>query len=587
MKVPGADGQAPTAVSRDQGLRETSMEALARLDPVLEGGLHTAGTSSQISDGAAAAVLMDENVARELGLRPRARIIAQCLIGAETHFLLDGPVQATEYLSTEQACPSRTRSLRGQRGLRGGAHVHGPGARRRRGPSQVNGGAIALGHPVGSSGVRLIAAVMDELERRDGERALVAVSPAGRWRLGPSSSGSELCENHCHTRIRKAHDVLSAPVRLLGTSTAGSVKSTIPLRCDLPHAECRGLLGSIQRRQRSETSFAATFSGYSPVAPMMARTSRPDRSGRWSDSSRARRKARSRVGTSRFVVEFQEALHDGQVASQVEEPGCAGYGRRVLAGCGGGASSSTTSDASGDLDPTAILRVTASAPTRNLDPYMQTSYGGWGYLTPVFDRLTVVDENGDLQPGLAESWEFAPDGSYLELKLRQGVTFHDGAPFDAAAVAANIERGKTMEGSTGVAALKNITSVDVVDDSTVRSLQLAPGHRCARVLPACSAATRRSARRPSRRRPIHVTNQGQSGSNAYVVTAYVPQESVTLWPVRTVRTGTHRPARSRAMEFKWISDASTRLNGLQDRRHPSELGEFRQRDRRGELVVQE
>ncbi len=98
VKAPGTDGGAPAEVSRDQGLRETSLEALAKLKPVLDGGLHTAGTSSQISDGAAAAVLMDETRARELGLRPRARIVAQCLIGAETHFLLDGPVQATEYL---------------------------------------------------------------------------------------------------------------------------------------------------------------------------------------------------------------------------------------------------------------------------------------------------------------------------------------------------------------------------------------------------------------------------------------------------------------------------------------------------------
>ena len=232
----------------------------------------------------------------------------------------------------------------------------------------------------------------------------------------------------------------------------------------------------------------------------------------------------------------------------------------VLAGCGGGASSSTTSDASGDLDPTAILRVTASAPTRNLDPYMQTSYGGWGYLTPVFDRLTVVDENGDLQPGLAESWEFAPDGSYLELKLRQGVAFHDGAPFDAAAVAANIERGKTMEGSTVVAALKNITSVDVVDDSTCR-LQLAPGTGVE--LPGVFSSNVGMMVSPKaiEAKTDLRNNPGQSGSGAYVVTAYVPEESVTL--ARADGTNWDPEAGKVAgMEFKWISDASTRLNGL-------------------------
>ncbi len=82
-------------VTRDQGLRETSAESLAKLKPVLEGGIHTAGTSSQISDGAAAVLLMDSDRAKALGLKPRARIVAQALVGAEPEFHLDGPVQAT------------------------------------------------------------------------------------------------------------------------------------------------------------------------------------------------------------------------------------------------------------------------------------------------------------------------------------------------------------------------------------------------------------------------------------------------------------------------------------------------------------
>ena len=83
-------------VDRDEGLRETSLDALARLKPVLEDGVHTAGTSSQISDGAAAVLLVDAGRARSLGLRPRARIVAQCLIGAEPYFHLDGPIAATQ-----------------------------------------------------------------------------------------------------------------------------------------------------------------------------------------------------------------------------------------------------------------------------------------------------------------------------------------------------------------------------------------------------------------------------------------------------------------------------------------------------------
>ncbi|MBN9618690.1 MAG: steroid 3-ketoacyl-CoA thiolase, partial [Actinobacteria bacterium] len=85
-------------VERDQGLRDTTTEGLAGLKPVYDGALHTAGTSSQISDGAAAVLLMDEQRARALGLTPRARIRTQCLVGAEPYYHLDGPVQATARL---------------------------------------------------------------------------------------------------------------------------------------------------------------------------------------------------------------------------------------------------------------------------------------------------------------------------------------------------------------------------------------------------------------------------------------------------------------------------------------------------------
>lgn len=81
-KQPTSDRQ---LVSRDQGLRETTREGLAQLNPVVEGGIHTAGTSSQISDGAAAVLWMDEDKAKALGLRPRARIVSQALIGAEPY----------------------------------------------------------------------------------------------------------------------------------------------------------------------------------------------------------------------------------------------------------------------------------------------------------------------------------------------------------------------------------------------------------------------------------------------------------------------------------------------------------------------
>ncbi|QCQ93677.1 steroid 3-ketoacyl-CoA thiolase [Rhodococcus sp. SGAir0479] len=186
--VIGADKQ-PTAetdvVSRDQGLRDTTAESLAKLTPVLEGGTHTAGTSSQISDGAAAVMLMDEDRARALGLTPRARIVSQALVGAEPEFHLDGPVQATsrvlekagmkigdlDLFEVNEAFASVALSW---------AQVHGPDMAK----VNVNGGALALGHPVGSTGSRLITTALHELERRDGSTALITMCAGGALATG-------------------------------------------------------------------------------------------------------------------------------------------------------------------------------------------------------------------------------------------------------------------------------------------------------------------------------------------------------------------------------------------------------------------
>ena len=167
-------------VDRDEGLRETSTAALARLKPVIEGGLHTAGTSSQISDGAAAVLLAESGRARSLGLRPRARILAQCLVGAEPYYHLDGPVAATERVlaaagmtigdidlfEVNEAFASVVLSW---------LAVYEPDLDR----VNVNGGAIALGHPVGSTGARLLTTALHELERRGAATALITMCAGG------------------------------------------------------------------------------------------------------------------------------------------------------------------------------------------------------------------------------------------------------------------------------------------------------------------------------------------------------------------------------------------------------------------------
>jgi acetyl-CoA C-acetyltransferase len=185
IKAPVLDGDGKPAgesrvVDRDQGLRETSLAALAALKPVLPDGLHTAGTSSQISDGAAAVLLVDEARARELGLRLRARIVSQALIGDEPYYHLDGPIAATERVlrrsgmtigdidlfEVNEAFASVVMSW---------LSVHKPDPAK----VNVNGGAIALGHPVGSTGSRLLTTALHELERRDASTALISMCAGG------------------------------------------------------------------------------------------------------------------------------------------------------------------------------------------------------------------------------------------------------------------------------------------------------------------------------------------------------------------------------------------------------------------------
>jgi acetyl-CoA C-acetyltransferase len=167
-------------VARDEGLRETSLDKLAGLKPVLPDGLHTAGTSSQISDGAAAVLLVSEDRARELGLRPRARILAQALVGAEPYYHLDGPIDSTrrvlsragmsigdiDLFEVNEAFASVVMSWQ---------QVLSPDPSR----VNVNGGAIALGHPVGSTGSRLLTTALHELERRDASTALISMCAGG------------------------------------------------------------------------------------------------------------------------------------------------------------------------------------------------------------------------------------------------------------------------------------------------------------------------------------------------------------------------------------------------------------------------
>ena len=184
VKAPVIVDSLPTGdaavIDRDQGLRETTAEGLARLAPVLEGGLHTAGSSSQVSDGASAVLLADERVAAALGLRPRARVVAQCLIGDEPYHHLDGPIAATERVLRRSAMSLRDVDIFEINEAFAAvvlSWLRTLGADEDR--VNVNGGAIALGHPVGATGARLITTALHELERRDATMALISMCAGG------------------------------------------------------------------------------------------------------------------------------------------------------------------------------------------------------------------------------------------------------------------------------------------------------------------------------------------------------------------------------------------------------------------------
>ncbi|CAB1369210.1 steroid 3-ketoacyl-CoA thiolase [Denitratisoma oestradiolicum] len=175
----GEDGK-PTGqtkvVSRDQGLRPTTLEGLAGLKTMVEGGIHTAGTSSQVSDGAAAVLWMSAEEAKRRGLKPRARIISDVVVGADPYYVLDGPVDATakilkrsgmtmadiDLIEINEAFAAVVLSW---------AQMYNADMNK----VNVNGGALALGHPVGSTGARLITTALHELERQNKQTALITM----------------------------------------------------------------------------------------------------------------------------------------------------------------------------------------------------------------------------------------------------------------------------------------------------------------------------------------------------------------------------------------------------------------------------
>ena len=166
----------------DQGIRpDTSLEALSQLKPAFKpDGKITAGNASQISDGAAAVLLMAAEKAKALGLTPRARIVDQTTVGCDPVKMLEGPIPATrkildrngmkiddiDLFEINEAFAPVVAAWRRE---------HNPDMDR----VNVNGGAMALGHPLGSTGARLITTLLHELERSDKEIGFVTMCCGG------------------------------------------------------------------------------------------------------------------------------------------------------------------------------------------------------------------------------------------------------------------------------------------------------------------------------------------------------------------------------------------------------------------------
>ena len=168
-------------VSKDEGLRETTLEKLSTLKPVARPeGVHTAGNSSQISDGAAALLMMTEEKAKALGLKARARVVDTCLVGVDPVLMLTGPIDATQRLlernnltigdidvfEINEAFASVVL-----------AWAKEVGADLER--TNPNGGAIALGHPLGATGAFLVTKALNELERTGGRYGLISMCCGG------------------------------------------------------------------------------------------------------------------------------------------------------------------------------------------------------------------------------------------------------------------------------------------------------------------------------------------------------------------------------------------------------------------------
>jgi acetyl-CoA C-acetyltransferase len=181
VEVPQTEDAPGYTFSRDEGLRDTTLEVLAGLKPTgRPDGVHTAGTSSQIADGASALLLMAADKAAELGVTPLATVVDSCLVGSDPVLMLTGPIAATNRLLTNnQLLMSDIDAVEINEAFASVVLAWERELKPDMATVNPNGGAIALGHPLGATGVSLIAKAAHELVRSDKELALVTMCCGG------------------------------------------------------------------------------------------------------------------------------------------------------------------------------------------------------------------------------------------------------------------------------------------------------------------------------------------------------------------------------------------------------------------------
>ena len=248
----------------------------------------------------------------------------------------------------------------------------------------------------------------------------------------------------------------------------------------------------------------------------------------------------------------------------------------VTAGCGGRSSSSSPSVAR-ELDRNGTLRVAMHYSVYPLDPHTPGSpVAAYPYVSLLYDRLTRMGPNLKLEPMLATSWEFTPDGKTVTFHLREGVTFSDGTPVDAEAVRASLDRARNLPQSTVKGYLNMIERVEVVDPLTVRIVANRPAADLPYILSSTEGAiiSPRALQNPDLdRNPV--------GSGPYVLTEFQLNERAVF----TRREGYWDPEAAPAARIEMVNltNDSARLSALRSGQYDMALMKLSQYEQLGSL----